>query len=109
MEHRKIKNLADLRRAKRDLKFQIDIADHKAKNGLVLSSARKLFNSVEGNAAVNNSIVGTRVNSTLGFLSNAAESRFNLGQTGKTVLSLAIAIAAPIIAKKIQNYIDDEF
>lgn len=109
MENKKIKSLADLRRAKRDLKFQIDIANHKAKSGFVASSALKLFNSVESNAAINNSIVGTRVNSTLGFLSNAAEKRFNLSETGKTILSLAIVIAAPIIAKKIQDYIDDEF
>lgn len=104
-----INNLQDLRNAKKALKNKMALADQEAKDGFLYSTFNKLFTKVEDNSALQNSPIGNSVNSALNFLSGHAESRFKMGTTGKTVLSIAVAIAAPIIAKKVQEYLEDKF
>lgn len=104
--NRSIKSLAELRLAKKALKLKIDAADQKAKEGLILSSVNKLFDGVESNSLMHSSKIGSGVNSALGFLSKTAEKTFKLSNKSSSILSIGIAIAAPIIAKKLQEYID---
>lgn len=104
--NRPIKSLAELRMAKKALKFKIDAADQQAKEGLILSSVNKFFGSVESNSHVHSSKLGAGVHSALGFLSNTVEKTFKLSNRSSSIVSIGIAIAAPIIAKKLQDYLD---
>jgi|SRR5690606_32174619 len=106
MKTKDINSLADLRQAKRELKLKMARADRDAQDNFLLSSVNKLFSKVEKSSEVQSSPVGSGVSNALNFLSNQAENRLNLGKTGKTVLSIAIAVAAPMIAKKVQEMID---
>lgn len=109
MKNKDIKNLADLRKAKRELKFKIDRIENQSSNSFLENSTKTLINSIESSLLTNKSPIGTQVHSTLNFLSNSAQKKFNIGNTGKKIISIAILITAPIIAKKIQNYIEDKF
>lgn len=106
MKTKDINSLADLRQAKRELKLKMAKADREAQDGFLYKTVNKLFSKVEDDSHIQNTPVGNGVHSALNFLSNQADNRFNLGKTGKTVLSIAIAVAAPIIAKKVQELID---
>lgn len=108
MKTKDIHNLADLRQAKKELKLKMARADEEAKNGFLYSTVNKLFSKVEDHSAVQNTTVGAGVSSALNFVSNQAQNRFNMGKTAKTVLSIAVVIAAPIIAKKVQELIDEK-
>lgn len=99
-----IKNLEDLRKAKQELKTQIAKNDANTKKNFLYNSVNKLFSTVE--TKTNHSLVGSGVNGTLHYLSKKASHKMHLGKTGQTILSLAIIVATPIIAKKIQHFID---
>lgn len=108
MKTKHIDNLADLRQAKRELKMKMTVADQRAKEGFLYSTVNKLFGSIDRNSAVQNSVMGENVNSSLNFLSNQATKKFNLGKTAQSLISIAILVAAPIIAKKIQDFTDNQ-
>lgn len=108
MKTKHIDNLADLRQAKRELKMKMALADQRAKEGFLYSTVNKLFGSIDRNSAVQNSVMGENVNSSLNFLSNQATKKFNLGKTAQSLISIAILVAAPIIAKKIQDFTDNQ-
>lgn len=101
-----IKNLEDLRKAKKELKSQIAKNDANTKKSFLYNSVNKLFSTVETKTKTNHSLVGSGVNGTLHYLSKKASHKMHLGKTGQTILSLAIIVATPIIAKKIQHFID---
>ena len=109
MNYKEINTLAQLREAKHELKLRMKNADEEAKDGFIYKTVNKLFNKVEDNASSFQTPVGSGVNTALNFISNQAQSRFNMGNTAKTVLSIAVVVAAPIIAKKIQDMINDKF
>lgn len=109
MRTKDINTLADLRQAKKELKHKMALADKEAQEGFLYSTVNKLFNKIEDNSLVQNTPIGSGVNSALNFLSNQAGNRFNIGKTGKTILSIAAVVAAPIIAKKIQEFLDERF
>ncbi len=106
MNYKEINTLEQLRAAKLELKQRMKSADQDAKEGFLYKTVNQLFNKVEDNSATFQSPVGSGVNSALNFISNQAQSRFNMGKTTKTLLSLAVVVAAPIIAKKVQDLID---
>lgn len=108
MKTKHIDNLADLRQAKRELKMKMTVADQRAKEGFLYSIVNKLFGSIDRSSEVQNSVMGENVNSSLNFLSNQATKKFNLGKTAQSLISIAILVAAPIIAKKIQDFTDNQ-
>lgn len=108
MKTKKINSLKELRQAKRELKWEMARADREAKDGFLYKTVNNLFTKIESNSQIQTTPVGNGVNSTLNFLSHQAQNRFNIGKTGKTILSIAVIIAAPIIAKKVQEFIDDK-
>ena len=106
MRTKDINSLADLRQAKRKLKLEMARADREAKEGFLYSTVNKLFHTIEDNSHTQNTPVGNGIHSALNFLSDQAQNRFNMGKTAKTILSIAVVVAAPIIAKKVQEIID---
>lgn len=109
MEIKDINSLADLKAAKKELKFKMAVQDQRTKEGLIYSSVNKLFDQIESTAVTQQSFLGSSVNGTLSFLTQKAGDKFHLSKTTKSVLSLAMLIAVPIITRKLQNYIDDKF
>lgn len=109
MKTKDINTLAQLREAKKELKQQMAAADQNAQDNFLFSSLNKLFSKVEKSNEIQTSPVGSGVSGALNFLSNQAENRLNMGKTGKTILSIAVAVVTPIIAKKVQEYIQDKF
>ncbi|MFA7447434.1 MAG: hypothetical protein WCY77_03270 [Weeksellaceae bacterium] len=108
MDLKNIDSLADLRAAKKELKFRMAMEEQEAKQGFLYSTVNKLFHKMEDTSIVQNSTIGSGVHNTLNFLSEKAESKFQLNKTTKTILSVAIMLAVPIITKKIQEFIDDK-
>ncbi len=106
MNYKEINTLAQLREAKQELKLRMKNADEEAKDGFIYKTVNKLFNKVEDNTTTFQTPVGSGVNTALNFISNQAQSRLNMGNTAKSILSIAIVVAAPIIAKKVQELID---
>ncbi|MDD3771498.1 MAG: hypothetical protein PHC38_02440 [Weeksellaceae bacterium] len=106
MDIKNIKTLADLRKAKEELRIEMNLADKKLKNGFIYSSVNKFAENVESNATQFDSPLGNGVHATLGFISNKAGEQFKLKKSTRKFLQLAVLIATPIITKKIQELID---
>lgn len=109
MKTKDINTLADLRQAKQELKQKMARADKEAQDGFLYKTFNNLFKKVEDNSIVQNTPVGNGVHSALNFISNQAQNHFNMGKTTKTIFSLALMVATPIIAKKVQEFIDEKF
>lgn len=109
INYKEINTLAQLREAKKVLKYRMKSADEEAKDGFIYKTVNKLFSKVEDNSTTFQTPVGSGVNTALNFISNQAQNRFKMGKTAQTILSIAVVVAAPIIAKKIQDMIDDKF
>jgi len=107
MKTKHIETLAELRQAKKELKLKMALADKKAKESFLYSTVNKLVNTIENKSIVQKTSLGGNVHSSLNFLSDKAAEKFRLGKTSKNILSLTIMIAAPIIAKKIQDYLEE--
>lgn len=108
MKTKEINTLADLRQAKQELKQKMARADREAQDGFLYKTLNNLFKKVEDNSIVQNTPVGNGVHSALNFLSHQVQNRFHMGKTTKTIFSVALMVAAPIIAKKLQEYIDEK-
>lgn len=109
MKTKHINTLADLRQAKKELKERMRSADQEAQEGFLYSTVNKLFSGIENNSYVHRSPIGSGVNNVLNFLSTQAQNRFQLSNTAKSLISIGIVIAAPLIAKKVQGFIDRKF
>ena len=103
-----ISNLQELRAAKNELRKKIAQSDLSAKNNFLVNTVDKLVNHASTTSNMIQTPVGSGVSTALHFVSNQAQNRFHLGKTGKTVLSIAILIATPIIVKKVQGLIDEK-
>lgn len=109
MKTKNITTLTDLRIAKKELKRKMSMADNKAKEGFLYSTINKLFSKIDDSVIVQNTPIASGVNTVLGFISGQAESRLKMGKAGKTIFSIAAIVVAPIIAKKIQEFVEDRF
>lgn len=107
MKTKHINTLAELRQAKKALKEKMEVADLEVQDNFLYNTATKLFSSIENNSFINDSPIGSGVNNVLNFITTQAGTRLNFGKAGKTILSVAVIVAAPIIAKKVQEFIDD--
>lgn len=106
MKMNEINNLKQLRAAKRELKLKMARQDREAQESFLYSTINKFFSKIEESGTAQNTPVGNGVHSALNFISNQAQNRLNMGKTTRTLLSLGVMIAAPIIAKKVQEFID---
>lgn len=107
MKTKDINTLADLRLAKKQLRLKMSNSDKETKEGFLYKTFNNLVSKVEDNSSMIGTPVGNGVNTALSFISGQASQRLKMGTTGKTILSIAVIVAAPIIAKKIQELIDE--
>lgn len=106
MKTKDINTLADLRLAKKQLKEKMSNADNEAKEGFLYKTFNNLVSKVEDNSSIIGTPVGNGVNTALSFISGQASQRLKMSPTAKTILSIAVIVATPIIAKKVQELID---
>ena len=103
-----ISNLQELRSAKKELRKKLAQSDLNATNGFLMNTVDKFINSASKTSKMVQTPVGSGVSSALHFVSKQAQNRLNLGKTGKTILSIAILVATPIVVKKVQELIDEK-
>jgi len=108
MKTKHINTLAELREAKRQLKLKMAQADKSAREGFLYKTVNSIVGKIEDNSSAISSPIGGGVNTALSFISGQASQRLKMGNAGKAVLSIAVMVAAPIIAKKIQEFLDEK-
>lgn len=95
MRTKHIDTLAQLRQAKNDLKLKIKATDKAMEDNIIYSLLDKLL----GGKKKNKSSVDITTENNLRFLASQNEkSKFLM--VGKSILSLAMALAVPILAQK---------
>lgn len=104
-----IKNLQDLRQAKRELKHKMELQNREIKNNFLFSSAERLASRLEHIPVPPQTPVGKGVSQAMGFINDQIDDRLQPSKTVKGIISIALVIAAPIVAKKVQEFIDDHF
>ncbi len=98
-----IKNLDDLRMAKRKLKLQMKVAENKHENSFV----NKAVNLVT-NLKSDTSFTSSKVENALNWVGDKASNKYPMKGVTKIVISGLIMIAVPIITSKIQEYIEEK-
>lgn len=106
MKTKPITTLAELRLAKKVLNDKMVLADKRTREGFLYSTFNQFIDSMENSSILENLPVSSGVNTALNFISGQAGSRLHMGKIGKSILSIAVVIAAPIIAQKVQEFID---
>ena len=98
-----IKNLDDLRMAKRQIKSQMKHAENKHENSFV----NKAVNLVT-NLKSDTSFTSSKVENALNWVGNKAADKYPMKGITKVVIAGLIMIAVPIITSKIQDYIEEK-
>ena len=98
-----IKNLDDLRKAKRKLKSQMKVSEHKNDNSLV-NKAVNLVTSLKSD----NDFTSSKVENALSWVGDKASEKYPMKGLSKILISGLIMIAVPIITSKIQEYIEEK-
>lgn len=101
---KQIKNLNDLRLAKKRLKADIRKSEKVNENSLV-NKAFGTFSSF----TTDQNFASNKVESTLQWLGDKASNKYPMKGLSKVIISGLIIIAVPIITEKIQDYIKKKF
>lgn len=97
---KQIKNLKDLRLAKKRLKAEIRTSERTSENSIV----NKAFNTISTFTKDQN-FASNKVESTLQWIGDKASNKYPMRGFSKILVSGFIIIAVPIITEKIQDYI----
>ena len=97
---KQIKNLNDLRLAKKRLKADIRKSEKVNENSLV-NKAFGTFSSF----TTDQNFASNKVESTLQWLGEKASNKYPMKGLSKVIISGLIIIAVPIVTEKIQDYI----
>lgn len=97
---KQIKNLDDLRLAKKRLKAEIRSSEKASENSLI----NKAFNAFSTFSSDHN-FASNKVESTLQWIGDKASNKYPMKGFSKILISGLIVIAVPIITEKIQDYI----
>lgn len=98
-----IKNLEDLRLAKRKLRIEMKASENKHDNSIV--------NKVVGlisNIKTDSHFTSSKVENALNWVGDKASNKYPMKGITKIVISGLIMIAVPIITTKIQEYLDEK-
>lgn len=97
-----IKNLEELRLAKRKLRIEMKASEKKHDNSLV-NKAVGLISNIK----TDSNFTSSKVENALSWVGNKASEKYPMKGITKIVISGLIMIAVPIITSKIQEYIDE--
>ncbi len=98
-----IKNLEDLRMAKRRLKVEMKRSEHKHDNSFVNKAV-----SLVTNLKSDNNFASSKVENALNWVGDKASQKYPMKGITKVLISGLIMIAVPIITTKIQEYIEEK-
>ena len=98
-----IKNLEDLRKAKRKLKAEMKKSEQKHDNSFVNKAV-----SLVSNLKSNNDFTSSKVENALNWVGDKASKKYPMNGISKILISGLIVIAVPIITSKIQEYIEEK-
>ena len=97
MQTKHIDNQAQLREAKLELKKKMVQTDHDLQDNWLFSFVNKLVGKKK------KSNVDETTEDNLKFLASQEQKKFDYEKIGKIVLSIALTIAAPILARKLKG------
>lgn len=95
-----IRNLEDLRNAKRQLKAEMRQTEKAQENSVV----NKAFNLIS-TFSHDNTFASSKIENSLQWLGNKASAKYPMKGFSKILISGLIMIAVPIITDKVQDYI----
>ena len=98
-----IKNLDDLRIAKRKLKLQMKVSESKHENSFVNKAV-----SIVSNLKSDTYFTSSKVENALNWVGDKASEKYPMKGVTKIVIAGLIMIAVPIITSKIQEYIEEK-
>ncbi len=98
-----IKNLDDLRLAKKRLKAEMRHSEKAHDNSFINKAVNLAFN-VKNDA----SFTSSKVEESLHWIGNKASDKFPMKGISKILISGLIVLAVPIITRKIQEYIEEK-
>lgn len=98
-----IKNLEDLRLAKKKIKAQMKVAETQQDNSLV----NKVVNLVS-NFNNDQNFASSKVEKSLQWLGDRASEKYPMKGLSKIIISGVIMLAVPIITAKVQEYIREK-
>lgn len=101
---KQIKNLGELRLAKKKIKRDILIIEERQENSTV-GKAINMFTSHK----FNQDFASSKIEESLNWLGKKASNRFPLNGVTQLVISGLIVLAAPIITSKVQEFIKNKF
>lgn len=99
-----IKNLEDLRNAKRKLKLEMKMSENKHENSLL----NKAVNAVTSFRADSN-FASSKIENSLNWIGEKASAKYPMNGFSKILISGLIMVAVPVITSKIQDYIEEKF
>lgn len=98
-----IKNLEDLRLAKKKLKAEMRLTEKRQEN----SPMNKIGNLISS-FTTNEQFASSKIESSLQWIGNKASNKYPMKGLSKIIVSGIIMIAVPIITAKIQDYIKEK-
>ena len=99
-----IKNLEELRLAKKRIKAEMKLAEKQQENSVVNKAV-----SFISNLKADESIASSKIESSLQWLGNKASEKYPMKGFSKIIISGLIMLAVPIITSKVQDYIKEKF
>ncbi len=103
MPKKQIKNLEELRLAKKRIKSEIASLETDYNNS-VPGKALSFFSTFK----YDNNFASSKIEESLYWLGNKASKKFNLNGVSKVAISAVIMIVAPMITSKIQDLIKEK-
>jgi len=100
INHKPIKNLEDLRLAKKRLKAEMKTSELEQENSVV----NKAFNFIS-TLKSDSDFASTNIEKSLTWIGNKASDKYPMKGLSKIIISGVIMLAVPIITVKIQDYI----
>lgn len=97
METKHIDTQAQLREAKTNLKIKMKQADKSLEDNWIFSLIKKFT----GGAKNKQNSIDVNTENNLKFIASQDSKKINFIKIGKSILSIGIAIAAPLLAKKV--------
>lgn len=108
MRTKDINTLKQLRQAKTELKLQMKRADEGVKDNFIFSAINKLFSGKKKKETEISPALDFGTRNAIKFLGSQNPKNVNLKKVAKIALSIAISLAAPIIANKLSNLVLDK-
>ncbi len=108
MRTKDINTLAQLRQVKNELKLKMKLADEEAKDSFIYSALNNLFPGKKKKQNSVSPVLDLSTTNAIRFLADQTKNKTGIGEIAKLVLSVTLAIAAPILARKVVKLVKEK-